>query len=63
VLPIWIFVAFIAALVIGSTIANAAGKLPTAEELQLRAALPPRTHEGTDDWRGKKASFGDAITR
>jgi hypothetical protein len=45
-LPFWIFVAFIAALVIGSTIANAAGKLPTAEELQLQDQARYKKIEG-----------------
>jgi hypothetical protein len=33
-LPVWIFVAFMGSLVIGSLIADALGKLPTAEQLQ-----------------------------
>jgi hypothetical protein len=33
-LPFWIFVVFMGSLVIGSLIADALGKLPTAEQLQ-----------------------------
>jgi hypothetical protein len=35
VIEIVIFVGFIAALVVGSLIANALGRLPTAEQLQV----------------------------
>jgi hypothetical protein len=33
VLPFWIFLAFMGAIVVGSLVANAAGVLPDAEEL------------------------------
>jgi hypothetical protein len=33
-LPFWIFIAFMGSLVAGALIADALGKLPTAEELQ-----------------------------
>ena len=45
-LPIWIFVAFMAALVLGSVIANAMGKLPTAEELVLQDQARYKKIEG-----------------
>jgi hypothetical protein len=47
VTPIWIFVAFIGALVIGSVIAQALGVLPSAEELEAqdRARFRKLEHE------------------
>ena len=39
-LPFWIFVVFMGSLVIGSLIADALGKLPTAEERTI--AITPR---------------------
>jgi hypothetical protein len=33
-IQIWIFIAFIACLVIGSLVANALGRLPNSEELE-----------------------------
>jgi hypothetical protein len=47
VTPIWIFVAFIGALVIGSLIAQRLGVLPSAEELEAqdRARFRKLEHE------------------
>jgi hypothetical protein len=45
-LPLWIFLAFMGSLVVGSLAANAAGKLPSAEQLQLQDQAGHKKIEG-----------------
>ena len=45
-LPFWIFVAFMGGLVVGSLVADALGKLPTAEQLEAEDRARYKKIEG-----------------